>query len=83
MNRLEFKRARVALKLTQSECAKMLDTDEQSIRRIEGPSTNSTARKVAPRMARLMQAYMWGHRPSDWPKQSERVPRGRPASRVK
>ena len=78
MNHKQFKRARLALNLTQSELSEMLDTDPQSIRRIEGNPENSTARKVAPRMERLLDAYLAGYRPSDWPTPADRVPRGRP-----
>lgn len=67
MDNILFKATRKTLGLTQAELATLLDTDAQSVRRIEMPPTASTARKVAPRMERLMIAYASGYRPTDWP----------------
>ena len=63
----EIKQARADLGLTQSELGRMLDTDGQSIRRMEMPETATTSRKPPPRMVRLLRAYLDGHRPTDWP----------------
>ncbi|MFC6640845.1 MULTISPECIES: helix-turn-helix domain-containing protein [Sulfitobacter] len=59
--------ARQALGLTQAQLATMLDTDAQSVRRMEMPQDASTARQPGPRAARLVAAYLDGHRPDDWP----------------
>ena len=63
----QFKEARKSMGLTQAQLAVMLDTDAQSVRRIEMEPTASTSRYPAPRMVRLMLAYVDGYRPSDWP----------------
>ena len=63
----EFKEARESLGLTQAQLGTLLDTDGQSIRRIEMPEDASTHRKPAPRMLRLLMAYLDGYRPGDWP----------------
>lgn len=71
MTPTEIKTARSALKLTQMQLAGMIDTDPQSVRRMEQDPTASTFRKPAPRMVRLIQAYLSGYRPSDWPQQQD------------
>jgi len=63
----QFKQARQALGLTQAQLGTLLDTDGQSIRRVEMDSDTSTGRKPAPRMVRLLEAYVEGYRSSDWP----------------
>ena len=64
----QISKARAALGLTQTQLGRMLDTDGQSIRRMEMPDTANTHRKPAPRMVRLIAAYLSGYRPPDWPK---------------
>lgn len=39
---------------------------------MEMPPDASTFRKPAPRMVRLIRAYLDGYRPRDWPKQKPR-----------
>lgn len=63
----QIAQARNTLGLTQAQLGKLLDTDGQSVRRMEMPEDASTHRKPAPRMVRLIQAYLDGYRPSDWP----------------
>lgn len=63
----EIKQARQELGLTQSELGRLLDTDGQSVRRMEMHESASTSRKPPPRLVRLLRAYMDGYRPSDWP----------------
>lgn len=67
MTSADFKEAREILGLTQAQLGRLLDTDGQSIRRIEMPESASTHRRPAPRMVRLIQAYLAGYRPNDWP----------------
>lgn len=63
----EIKKARESLGLTQAQLGRLLDTDGQTVRRMEMPEDASTHRKPAVRMVRLVQAYLDGYRPSDWP----------------
>ena len=63
----EIRAARIYLGLSQSEMASMLDSDAQTVRRMEMHPDAHTFRKPAPRMARLLSAYIFGYRPSDWP----------------
>ena len=67
MTHEQIKTARYALGLTQSQLGLTLDTDGQSIRRMEMHPEASTSRLPAPRMVRLIEAYLNGYRPSDWP----------------
>jgi len=67
MNNVDMKNARKALGLSVNQMGAMLDTDGQSIRRMEMDPSNSTARSPAPRMIRLIVAYLDGYRPQDWP----------------
>lgn len=59
--------ARQSLGLTQAQLAAVLDTDAQSVRRMEMPEGASTSRQAGPRVARLVAAYLDGYRPDDWP----------------
>lgn len=65
--REEFIEMRKALGLTLSELAQVLDTDPKSLRYIEADPRSNMFRKPAPRMVRLMEAYLAGYRPADWP----------------
>jgi DNA-binding transcriptional regulator YiaG len=67
MNYKDIKLARQALGLSLSQFAAVLDTDPTTTRRLEMAPHNSTARQPAPRMARLVTAYLDGYRPADWP----------------
>jgi len=69
----EIKSARNALGLSVGGLARMLETDELSVRRMEMAPTKSTARTPAPRMLRLIRAYLDGYRPDDWP-QTQKSP---------
>lgn len=68
MTPAEIKEARHAMGLSVADLARLLDTDPLSIRRMEGNAEAKTHRTPAPRMVRLMQAYLDGYRPADWPK---------------
>lgn len=63
----QLREARHALGLSVAQMADMLDTDPLSIRRMEMDQDRKTARAPAPRMTRLMVAYLSGYRPDDWP----------------
>jgi len=63
----EIQDARHELGLSVKEMADMLDTDKQTVRRLEMDPRAETARQPAPRMVRLIKAYIAGYRPDDWP----------------
>lgn len=67
MTPADIKQARHAMGLSVADLARLLDTDPQTVRRMEQSETASTFRRPAPRMVRLVQAYMMGYRPPDWP----------------
>lgn len=67
MTPAELKQARQSLGLSSSQLAALLDTDPQTIRRMEQSETANTFRTPAPRMVRLIRAYLDGYRPRDWP----------------
>lgn len=67
MTPTELKEARHTLGLSVTDLARLLDTDAQSIRRMEQREDASTFRRPAPRMIRLIRAYLDGYRPTDWP----------------
>ena len=68
MTPADIKQARQSLGLTCEQMGALLDTDAQTIRRMEQREDASTFRKPAVRMERLIRAYLGGYRPSDWPK---------------
>ena len=67
MTPTELKEARHKLGLSVADLARLLDTDAQTVRRTEQSETANTFRKPAPRMVRLLDAYLSGYRPPDWP----------------
>jgi DNA-binding transcriptional regulator YiaG len=68
MNPSEVRDARKALGLTLHEFSIVLDTDVTTTRKMELSYECSQYRKPAPRMVRLIEAYLSGYRPKDWPK---------------
>jgi len=64
----DVKYARQALGLTLKDFSVMLDTDASTIRKMELQEGSSQYRRPAPRMVRLIMAYLNGYRPVDWPK---------------
>lgn len=67
MSNTEIKEARQKLGLSVGQLAELLDTDAQTVRRMEQSEEARTFRKPAPRMVRLIRAYLSGYRPDDWP----------------
>ena len=67
MTPAQIKEARRKLGLTQSQLAAMLDTDPRAVRAMESDPATSKHRTPAPRMVRLLTAYLRGYRPDDWP----------------
>jgi len=67
MTPAELKEARHKLGLSVADLARLLDTDAQTVRRMDQSETANTFRKPAPRMVRLLDAYLSGYRPPDWP----------------
>lgn len=63
----DTKSARKALGLSVEQLAEALETDPLTIRRMEQSETTKTYRKPARRMKKLVQAYLAGFRPPDWP----------------
>ena len=63
----EIKEARQKLGLSAPQLAALLDTDPQTIRRMEQSEAAKTFRRPSPRMVRLLRSYLDGYRPSDWP----------------
>jgi DNA-binding transcriptional regulator YiaG len=63
----QIKEARATLGLTQSQLGAMLDTTGRVVRMMESDPASSQHRKPAPRMVRLINAYIEGYRPDDWP----------------
>jgi transcriptional regulator with XRE-family HTH domain len=63
----QFKTARKQLGLSVSQTAQMLETSRTHIRRMEITPTKLTHRPVTETKQRLMQAYLDGYRPPDWP----------------
>jgi DNA-binding transcriptional regulator YiaG len=67
MTPAEIDEARRKLGLSVSELARMLDTDQQTVRRWRLDRSASTWRPMPARAVRLLRAYLDGHRPEDWP----------------
>lgn len=63
----DIKSARKQLGLSIAEFARVLETDAQTVRRMEFPEGASTYRKPAVRMTQCIDAYLKGYRPPNWP----------------
>ena len=64
----QVKEARQELGLTGVEMGRMLDiNDAKTYRCYEMPDDKSQARKLPARAGRLLDAYLSGYRPYDWP----------------
>ncbi len=67
MTPAEFKKARHKLGLTLSKCAQLIGYTgahaQQQVRRME-----TGEREIREAQQRLMQAYLDGYRPKDWPR---------------
>lgn len=63
----DIKNARARLGLGVADMAEMLETDENTLRRMEMRRDTKNARQPARRMTRLLRAYLDGWRPPDWP----------------
>lgn len=67
MDHGQIREARQKLGLTQSQLAHLLDTSDHVVRRMEMSPDKASHRDPAPRMVRLIAAYLDGYRPLDWP----------------
>jgi len=69
MTPAEFKAARLALGLTQGQLAGVLGYTPKSGRSHVGifELASGNARQVPPQVRRLLEAYLDGYRPPDWP----------------
>lgn len=64
----QIKEARQSLGLSVADLAAVIETDPQTVRRMEMDPDANTARRPAARMVRLIRAYLAGYRPDDWPR---------------
>lgn len=63
----ELRAARGRLKLSQSQLGKLLGVTEVHIRRMETPAHRKSNRAIPPYVVRLVNLYLDGYRPNDWP----------------
>ncbi len=78
MTPLQFREARAQLGLTIAEMARMLGLSEIHIYRLQVPPEASTYRAISETTERLLQAYLEGYRPADWPGAKRRRARRTP-----
>lgn len=71
MTPAELKAARLTLGLTRHGMALMLDTDETTVKRWETDLSLKSHRPAPARAERLIQAYLDGWRPEDWPQEEK------------
>lgn len=67
----QFKEARHKLGLSVAEAAAMLGVGELLVRRMELAPDKSSHRPVQGPVQRLMDLYLAGFRPKDWPKKPQ------------
>lgn len=67
MTPTEFKEARIALGLTQTQLGSILDTNPSTIRRWEMSPENNTARPPNPVASKVMRWMLEGFRPPEFP----------------
>lgn len=66
----EIQEARVKLGLSVADMALMLGHDKVQQRRLESAPDVAMHRKARPTTVRLLQAFLDGYRPNDWPERS-------------
>ncbi len=67
MNHTDLREARKSLGLTPQQMADLTEVDVSSVYKWERDPAMKTARPAPVRVARLVQAYLSGFRPADWP----------------
>lgn len=67
MNHKKLRRAREILGLSREELAAVMETDPSTVKRWEMDPAMKSARPAPARVVRLMEAYLSGFRPKDWP----------------
>lgn len=67
MTHKDFKRVREELGLSVSDAAQVLGCSRVHIMRVQSPPGGETHRGVSAAIERLLQAYLDGYRPRDWP----------------
>ncbi len=67
MNHEELRAAREKLGLSPAEAAALTEVDLSSVYKWEREPGLKTHRPAPARVARLLQAYLSGYRPDDWP----------------
>lgn len=77
MTPAQFKAARLSLGLSVNQMAQMLGMSEVQVRRMEAHPDVASSRPVSPTTQRLVEAFLAGYRPQDWPK-PQRAPAGAP-----
>ena len=71
MTPTEIKEARLTLGLTVKQFGAMLDiTDERAMRKHMANPDSATYKPPSSRMVRLINAYLLGYRPEDWPERT-------------
>ena len=68
MTPADLKAARHQLGLTLAQLGALLDIGWQQVARMEMSPDRSTSRCPAPRVEKLISAYLAGYRPDNWPK---------------
>ena len=63
----EFRKARNALGLSVRQLAQMLSVDPEVVRQMEIQIATGGHRPIRGSIVRLLQAYLDGYRPPDWP----------------
>lgn len=63
----QLRTAQRKLRLSNTQMARMLETDVSTWKRMINRSTAKRHRAPAVRMIRLIKAYLDGYRPEDWP----------------
>ena len=64
----EFREARLRLGLSVAQLADMLGVSHQHARRMTIGPDKGAHRPINPTVTRLLQAYLEGYRPHDWPR---------------
>lgn len=69
MTYTQFKRAKKRLGLSTAQLAKMLGVTGTQVIRMEAPPHKPWARKIQKPIVRLINIYLDGYRPKDWPQE--------------
>ena len=68
MTPIQIAKAQKSLGLDNADFAQVMEVDYSTLKKIKSPGGSSQSRRAPVRFVRLLNAYLAGFRPDDWPR---------------